>query len=500
MEDLLIPLEVTIDKILENNINLSPSNYKKVDIKATNKIKLIDLLNTDNPIIRGNEPGSNLYLKNLKSNTKFIRNSCIDKISSSVNTDKGIYLNNKQVNFDDKLFLEDEDIVVATDANIGDSAIFIKDQKKEEYILSSGLVKLHVNKKVNKFYLLAMLRDTYFKKQLESLTPKGSTIRHSGNKLLDCYIPFPNKSDEWVIGFIEILMKNIIETENKSKNIQSIIKTLYDREFENINVNKSITNVSDLLKAKRVDAGFYSRDVSEFFEKIKNYKGGYNTLEELGYKTKRGPSLQKRDLGRSIKTTVYHPNYSLLIYPSDISEYGYIEKTTFIGASGKVWFLSKNDILFSAEGSVGKTFAICDESLKFITNIHGIIITPIKKEDVNINHTILICSFLNYMKMKGIIDKISVGGQGGSFAVQYWDILKFPKIENEKLEEIKRLYYNNVKVDPFIYNSSVINNLGIFELNKLRTFCLSILERIVSDIKLDTLKSEDFYKKLLSLD
>ena len=35
--------------------------------------------------------------------------------------------------------------------------------------------------------------------------------------------------------------------------------------------------------------------------------------------------------------------------------------------------LQKDDILFSAEGNIGKTFAICDNSLKFTTNIHGII-------------------------------------------------------------------------------------------------------------------------------
>ena len=68
-------------------------------------------------------------------------------------------------------------------------------------------------------------------------------------------------------------------------------------------------------------------------------------------------------------------------------------------------------------------------------------------------NTILITTFLNYMKHKGIMDKISVGGQGGSFAVQYWDIIKFPNISNDSLSEISKLYYSGQSINPFEFDS-----------------------------------------------
>src|SRR5699024_1967036 len=225
--------------------------------------------------------------------------------------------------------------------------------------------------------------------QLDSMTPKGSTIRHSGTRILDCKIPFPSEENSWIIEIIENLMKNIIHVEKSAQNIQEEIIKIFDNELD-FPVDMPSTKISDMLAAKRIDAGFYSQDVREFFRRVEQYPNGSKDLEELGYKTKRGPSLQKRDLGRSIKTEMFHPTYSLLVYPSDISDYGIIDKTIFLGAAGKVWFLEDKDILFSAEGNVGKTFAICDNSLRFTTNIHGIIITRLNKNNVELINTIYI--------------------------------------------------------------------------------------------------------------
>ena len=49
---------------------------------------------------------------------------------------------------------------------------------------------------------------------------------------------------------------------------------------------------------------------------------------------------------------------SVLIYPSDISSSGYILKVAYLGARNPIWFLGEKDILFAAEGTVGKTFAV----------------------------------------------------------------------------------------------------------------------------------------------
>ncbi|WP_161568837.1 restriction endonuclease subunit S [Exiguobacterium sp. SH5S13] len=492
MADILVPTEIKMSDVFSKQYSLSPINYKQVDVKATNKIKVKRLLDPKIPFIRGTEPGSSAYLKDLESGVKFVRNSCVDKSNNIVQLQKTVFLNETVISYNNEQLLKDGDIVISTDANIGDSALF-HTEDEFEYLLSSGMVKLNIKQEVNKYYLLAMLKDSYFNSQLESMTPKGSTIRHSGSRLLECAITLPNEDKSWVIQIVENLMKNILFSEKHAQKLQAHIFSIFDEELNCLLVEGESTRFSDLFSAKRIDAGFYSREVRDFFNKIEKYPSGNKTLTELGYKTKRGPSLQKRDLGRSIKTEIFNPSYSLLIYPSDISDYGIIDKTIFLGAAGKVWFLEKNDILFSAEGNVGKTFAICDNTLRFTTNIHGIIITPIDRNAIDMKNTIFVCTFLNYMKKKGIMDKLSVGGQGGSFAVQYWDILKFPNLKEEAKQKLKKLYFSDHQIDPFLFDEEAVNELGVYEVNKLRTLCSSLLKMIIDDIKSDKLKDKDYY-------
>ncbi|QPI67373.1 restriction endonuclease subunit S [Exiguobacterium sp. PBE] len=496
MSDILVPMEIKMNDILSNGFSLSPTNYKKVDVKSKNKIEILNLLDSENPFVRGIEPGSSAYLKDLKSKVKFVRNSCVDKVNNITQLQKTFFLNETVISYKSEHLLKNEDIIISTDANIGDSAFFYKEDE-HEYLLSSGLVKINIKENVNKYYLLAMLKDSYFTSQLESMTPKGATIKHAGSKFLNCKITLPSEANFWVIQVIENLMKNIIFSEKHAQKLQTKIFDIFDAELDAIDVEDQSIRFSDLLSAKRIDAGFYSKEVREFFNKINNHPFGSKTLEELGYKTKRGPNLAKRDLGRSIKTEFFHPNYSLLIYPRDISDYGLIDKTVFLGAAGKVWFLEKKDILFSAEGNVGKTFSICDDSLKFTTNFHGIIITPIERENVSIENTIFISTFLSYMKKMGYTDKISVGGQGGSFAVQYWDILKFPNMRKEKIEILKDLYFSEHQIHPYEFDEEEINKLGIYETNKLRTLCNSLLKGIIEDIKSDNIQDEKYYLEQL---
>lgn len=46
--------------------------------------------------------------------------------------------------------------------------------------------------------------------------------------------------------------------------------------------------------------------------------------------------MAKRDLGRSIQTDEYRVGYNVLIYPSDISPAGYIQKVSHLGVRNSV--------------------------------------------------------------------------------------------------------------------------------------------------------------------
>lgn len=495
MENILIPSEIDIKSILNNGMNLSPNNYKLVSIKNKNKIKLRDLLDPQIPFVRGVEPGSGAYVKS--SSAKFIRNSCITKFDFCIQNEKSLFVNPNKMQSSK---IENEEVFLATDANIGEASIFLDEAaQNKEYYFSSGIVKLNIKKDVDKFFLLSLLRDSYFLEQLDAMTPKGSTIRHSGDKALDCYLPMPKEGKQsWVKSALGILAKVISLSEIIARNKIKKIYSIYECELGKSEFYYSLPTIKTLFTETRVDAGFYSQKVEEVFSLVENYNYGYSTLGELGYSIKRGPNLAKRDLGRSLQTDDYHPNYYKLIYPSDISDNGYLEKVKYLGASGKVWFLSKDDILFSGEGNVGKTFIICDSKLKFTTNFHGIIITPIDKQENNLLNGIFIGTYLNYLKHKGVMDKLSVGGQGGSFAVQYWNKLIFPNISDEVKQEIASQYHSEIEYCPFSINVETIKELGIYEINNLRNECLALIHEIIKDLKNDVLKEQEYYKSLLN--
>ena len=88
---------------------------------------------------------------------------------------------------------------------------------------------------------------------------------------------------------------------------------------------------------------------------------------------------------------------------------------------------------------------------------------------------------------------MSVGGQGGSFAIQYWDILRFPNISIDSFKLIAKLYNNAKDVDLFSFNFEDIKTLGIYQLNNLIIKGNNIIEEILSDIKNDSLKPEHLY-------
>ncbi|WP_461630426.1 restriction endonuclease subunit S domain-containing protein [Labilibaculum euxinus] len=481
---LICPSEIKFTDILERK-SLSPNNYSEINIINPNKDVLLNFLDSKKPFDNGEEPGSFTYVPN--SNVSFVRNSCIDSSNFSNQVNKEIFLNPK---YDFSNQLVNEDVLLCKDANIGDTCLFIHEGEKE-YVLSSGVVKLNFKTDSIKYYCLAFLRDEYFLKQLEAKTPIGSTIRHAGTKFLECLLPKLGAQEEKLLPLIEALFKNITYSERVSyQKLCSANKAIENDFFLSENEPKS-PNITYLMESTRLDAGFYSQIVYDINYSINNYKNGTWSLQDAGFSMKRGTNLQKRDLGRSIKSEFYKKNYHLLVYPSDISDNGYILKEVYIGARNPVWYMKEGDILFSAEGTVGKVFVICDETMKFVTNIHGLIISP--NPDKELKDSIILGQYLHFLRSKGYFDKVSVGGQGGSYAVNYWEDFKIPKFGEKIKTEISKLYHSGaeMKVESFSINN--LEKAGVFELNKFRIKCNETLKLIVQDIKNNKTKTPEFY-------
>lgn len=483
MHELIAPKEVKISN-LKNNGSLSPNNYKKLAIKNSNQQELSFFLDKTNPFTRGIEPGSTAYVAYSKQ--AFLRNSCIDNIRFSADKDKYIYLN--PIYYDDNA-VNNEDILFCTDANIGDCCLFISDDEK--VLFSSGMIKLNFCDEKMKYYAMAFMRDDYFKEQLNTLTPKGATIRHSRDLLLQCKIPICNV--EWILDLFENLIKNISYTEYICDKKMRKTEALMDEEFMVKDYSYQNPTFANLRDKVRLDSGIYSNQVFQWKKNIENYKNGYTNLEGFGFKTQRGPSLQIRDLGRSIQSNTYRKNYNVLIYPSDISSAGFINKVTYLGARIPVWFLGEKYILFASEGTIGKTFIVCDNKMKFTTNIHGTMIYPLDS-NTDISKSIFLGLYLNYLRHKGVLAKMSVGANGGSFAVGYWDNIIIPKADEKFQRLVAKEYNNENKLSIIKFDKEKIMNAGIYQLNNFLINCKALLNILCDDIKNDELKDIDFYQ------
>ena len=83
---------------------------------------------------------------------------------------------------------------------------------------------------------------------------------------------------------------------------------------------------------------------------------------------------------------------------------------------------------------------VLEEQDRVITNIHGITIQH-KNKDINLS--VFVKLFLDYLRNKGLIDLYAVGGNGGSLAQKYWDSIPFPLFPEEKrFEKSNNQKYN----------------------------------------------------------
>ena len=375
MHELIVPTEVRISEIKANG-SLSPNNYKKLTIRNPNRHNISFYMNEECPYQKGIEPGSSFYVQ--KSPQSFLRNSCINSIQFSTDKSKYIYLNPKYFS---ETMIHDGDVLFCTDANIGDCCLFMSDGESVSF--SSGMIKLNFREEKYKYYVMAFMRDDYFREQLNAKTPKGATIRHSGDLFLECEIP--DAPNDWVYLLTESLIRNIAHSEHIVNTKLRTSENLIQNELMVHKYAYDNPSIKQLLTKARLDSGIYSDIVFQWRKNIENYKNGFTKLDGFGFKTQRGPSLQIRDLGRSIQTSAYRKGYNILIYPSDISSSGYIDKVTYLGARNPIWFLGEKYILFASEGTIGKTFIICDDTMRFTTNIHGTMIrsTRIKSKILN---------------------------------------------------------------------------------------------------------------------
>ncbi|MFX4267283.1 restriction endonuclease subunit S [Aliarcobacter butzleri] len=482
-----IPNSISYNLIVEKDYTLSSSQYMDLIMSNKNFLFVKDFLTRD--LQRkdlGVEVGSLNYIG--QSTHYFIRTKALQKHSflPEITSETALPI---MPNSFVKMNLKQGDILISKDSNIGEVVILDKDYPN--FMLSSAIYRLPIIEK--KYYLLAFIKHSIFREQLDFMVPKGATIRHAKTMFLDCKIPMPNENVENVINFVEALTQAIINKEKLIKERhEAILKAIETELLENQKLNKfsfELPRINELKEVGRLDTNLYRKHFKNVVFEIQNYKNGSQTITDFGFTLSRGQNLQVSNIGESIYSKKPYSNFYTLMLPKFLSKYGTVDKIEYLGNPNNLKTLQKGDLIFGAEGfEKGRSIVIIEEQSRVITNIHGI---TIQQKEHDVNKAIFVKCCLDYLRNKGLIDLYAVGGNGGSLAQKYWEIIPFPKFDKIKQDAIALLYHNQdieYKTDTFTLENFLdqddeYNSLaGIYELDKTAKQLKEILNQTIDNI------------------
>ena len=484
------PSSISYKDIGNADYTLSASQYKHLSMLNINTLTVRDFLSR--PLQRkdlGVEVGSLNYIN--QSTHYFLRTKALQEYSLLPDITKETMLPIMPHSFV-QMNLKEGDLIISKDSNIGE--IVILDRDYPNVMLSGALYKLPVHSK--KYYLLAFIKHTLFREQLDFMVPKGATIRHAKTLFLNCKIPIPNKNKENTIKFVELLTQAIVNKEKLIKARHREILSLIEKELnKNQKDNSFIYHypcLQDLRIHKRFDATLYSYRFQKLMYSILNYKYGFSPLTEQGLELKPGPSLEIKILETRIDSDGYIRGFYRLITPKQILNYGIIDKEHFIGTPHKIPTIKYGDILFGESGT-GRSMVYLSEYTNTINNAHAHILRK-KEGECSLEKAICIRCILQYYKEIGIIDCLTVGGNGGHLSPSYFDRIVIPNFPEKKQKEVAILYHNpksnyntkNFTLDNFLELDDAYNdNAGIHELDKTAKMLKSILNSVIDNIAND---------------
>ncbi|MBQ5971437.1 MAG: hypothetical protein IJL45_03400 [Prevotella sp.] len=453
---------------LKNNI-LSSSMYRSVDFGGKKTIKIKNLLERQlNKSSLGKEIGSAAYIK--KSSHYFIRTQCLNENSYTLIPEKGQPMLPQEF---DGCGISKGDIIISKDGNIGEICIAAQDYPN--YMLSGALYKLSFKGKF-KNYAFAWIKNKIFREQLDTLVPKGATLRHAKTKFLDCDIIIPynynNEVDYALIDYINVLVNAIIEKESQIRQIHNKILSIIHNEIishQQTVYQYSYPNLKDLAKNSRIDAGYYCEKYKQIEHTILNYNGGYEYLDNIGLLLIPGPSLEMKLLQVRIDSDKWREGYYRLITPTVISNFGVTTKDMYIGTPRNIPFIKKYDMLFGESGT-GRSMVFLDDDKNVINNAHAHILRP---QNCTIHKTITTRCVLQYYKEIGFTDYLTVGGAGGHLSPSYFNRVPIPNFSEETEKVISKLYYSQSTI-PYISSFNDFEDVdhkfnqlaGIYELDK----------------------------------
>lgn len=490
------PIIAKYKSTVGSNFKLSPSLHKKT-VTVNSNVKRVDdflsrrLERSD----LGTEVGTINYVKG--SNVFFIRTKALQSHSYLLQISSESVVNIHPASFKD-FNLKSGDVIISKDSNIGE--VIILDQDYPNFMLSGALYRLPIVEK--KYYLLAFLKHEFFRNQLDTLVPRGATIRHAGTKFLNCQIPLPNFKINETFIYIENLMKLIIEVE---KEIKVKFKFINDIIVEELQANQSSNyynfsqpKFSEIHSSNRLDTGIYSSTFRNTDFLIRNYSNGYFHIDKENLKSGNTPDIRHIDSDPSLKYR--------WVTPTNCSDHGYlmIDERISMPVENN---LNQNAMLLvnrTSKGGRGEYVGIAsfyDLSIYGLGHHNQGIYRVFNYSDDDL---IFMTCFMNIEMMRKYCSYMCVGSKMKELRANQFLSIPFPKFETKKKSYVVKAYNNGsanlLKKDCILSDSNFLKTIGIIQLETLLRQSKNALDKALNQIINDQEVTFDFFMVTIYLD
>lgn len=462
--------------VLKKKCSLSPSSYE--DVVITNKnIKLLSQLIAKNPQ-KGKEVGSDSYVH--ESSKFFLRTKALqpDAYLLDITKESAVPIVPRAfINHN----LKKGQVLIAKDSNIGEVAYL--DNDHPEYMMSAGLLTLEIIE--NPFYVLAMMKNSIFKKQLNAMVPPGTIIKHAKKLFLNCKIPFPNTKISLTIKFVEELTKAIIRRESMIRDKYQQIGTIFNNELytncKKNNFSHYVPKYSDLVENMRFDTGLYEREYISIINCIETYKQGSFFKIPIKF-IKSGSTPKNRIIGKGSKKW---------ITPTIFGELGYFTADERILCNenniSRDCIIIKNRTLKEKLGRFVGTAAFYDFAEMGLGHHNQ---GCYRIEDYPSDKLKYLALVLNTPIYRKICGYISLGSKMREIKMNQFASMPFPDFDKEIKGQLIDLYDRNIEmpkegvvIDELDYfDSQNIEKIGIIQLARQMQFFQSQLNTTIKKI------------------
>lgn len=301
-------------------------------------------------------------------------------------------------NFLSKTKVYGGEIIVNKIGNAGKVYLIPPVERKTSLGMNQFMIR--ANKKINNYYLYSFLSGKYGQNQLKQRVTGAVPLSIDKESTRSVFVPLFSGDFESLVS--QCISNNFILSK-KSKSLFKEAQEILLAELGLMNWQPKhqlsfIKNYSDTVQSERIDAEYYQPKYEEIIRAIKQYSGGWDTLEKLVTIKK----CVEVGSGEYLDTGIPFVRVSNLS-PFEITEEKYISETLYNEMQKHQ--PKKGEILFSKDATPGIAY-YCNEQPKKMIPSGGVLRLKKKTDKINNEYLTLV---LNSVLIKEQV-KRDVGG------------------------------------------------------------------------------------------